>query len=727
MRIPVSILVSMMILPACNALFPDSDGKDKETGDSLTDTDTDTDTETDADTDVDADTDTDTEPQEEYVYPEDFDLYDGPVEGRLAGVVTDGNGEGVSSITVTLSTGEITETDGNGAFMFTDIPPVSGLIVKAGSMNTTTSYARVDLTSWETQTLRLSVTPVDQVVRMDATIGGEISEGTGTIVVPPNAFRDSLGNIVTGEVDVAVTVSDHASWAGPSLDPDGGMVRTTDPLADAPGDFRGIDSSGTETPLASFGYFEMHVSRGGEYMSIDDEAPMTVSFEYDESDIPEDQADLIDPDNPTMPMWGWDPDTAMWQWMRDVDVMVDPDGTTTVTAPLTNADPAEPGSLDTVWNESWGPTYAWNCDWAYSSSCAEVTVLDPLGNPIVGANVSMDGLGYYVTHYVGTESGTTNGDGKVVVWGRAYSVAEINASVQVDNVTYTETVHPYYLNAGLDSYGSSSCPYQVTVVIPVCIKGADINLMVNNFWQEYPDGSILSFTTPWGNAVYYEPDGEFERCEPEWMDMEIGTCVFQDGEVDLTDNDLPDTNGAGEITRIKQDGVVAVDFLPYVDPDGRSTYQFQDSDSTLIGSQMTDGTYYDLKVQGEEDGVPGFEVEDAVWMPVTPAFTSSEEFSFSRGSDLRLPIEASGDEEVGIFVSARNVDEDGVPTGSGMVFCRVEDRTSVTVPASGLSYLESGRVAFGVYRPGLEWVQMPTGYVAMATSWNVTQGVGVAE
>ncbi len=685
MRARYTMLFLSLLWAGCT-LFKKAPDEEGYTGPGDQDSEADTDTDADADSDTDADTDSDSD-VDNYQHPEDFDIYEGPASGRINGVVVDQDGQPLAGVPVRLSTGEEQSTDDNGAFLFSELTPTSEpddelerYHVSFGGDGHTTAQRLVLIEDWETRSLHVTLMETGSTVAFDAELGGSFEEGPLQVEIPPQAFVDGEGDVVTGEIQLSMTA------------PDVGVTGT----AGAPGDFWGVTADGETMGLASFGFFELVAEQDGEELNLAEGVTVPTSYTMSEH-LPETQMELL---GDQMDFWWWNPDEAIWEYESTADVVTDAKGVRTMSVDLPHFS-------------------SWNYDYAYESTCVEFTVLDPLGNPIEGANLTMEGLTYAISHYVGAESGSTDEDGKVTLWGLPNAESHVTGTVTVEGEEFTEEMKPVVLYDAVDM-DIDQCPYQATMVIPVCIVGGDIQTMLIEFWMENPDGSIESWRQPWGETIFYWPSGNFELCHAEWSQMQMDSCEYFGADEVFEGSDDQDGTiiGAGDIVRMS-DGAVALDFTPVAGEEGYET-QYEPVMSGILGELVQGPALYGLRVQGESLGVPGFDEQESVYLPPKPEGPHFSNTPAHIDTSTGLPLEINTEyDENGIFIYFWTTDDNGDQV---QVMCRLSDEGELEVPAEAMSWLPGGRSAqMSVFRASFDYIRMPTGYVLRSTTMQMAQ------
>ncbi len=597
-----------------------------------------------------------------YEYPADFDLYDGPTLGRVNGIVLDLDGDPVADAELTLSSGAQAWTDSEGAFVFDDVEP-DELVVHVDADGYVQVDRAVTLEGWETRSVHFELMPIGQVFSFTVNDGGVFSEGPLTLSVPEAAFQFEDGSQPQGEIELTVTAPDLSATG----------------TKGSPGDFMTVAGEGS-VPMASFGFFEVRAEQNGRSLNV---IPgLTVGVDYElpgRSDMPAAQLDLLEE---SIPLWWWNRDEAGWEYVDEAVIQQSGDGLDTVMAEL--------------------PHFStWNLDYLFDSTCVEVTVTDKLDNPIEGVEVSLMGL-----DFTSMITDTTDSEGKGVVVGMPFGTAVLEAKITVRGMEFNEAIDPYTLG-GATSASSGVCAIEETIQLPVCIVGGDLLKGVAGGFSLGADNVMDEYRVPWGTAKFYEPSGVLEWCEDPIEEMEMETCETFEPEQDyytgMFTDDEREWIKAGEVVRAKLDNTVALDLKPYEEEGGKLTYRLQESDQLLeMGDLYQDGTKLDLKVQGEEGGMPGFEVSEATTLPIGPLKTEPTNTTTVDGNgNVSLDMVDEGDEN-GLFMSFVANDDD-------VVLCRFEDGDNPKLPYEVLGKLPDDKLEATIFRADYGFVPLPTG------------------
>ncbi|MFH1465373.1 MAG: carboxypeptidase-like regulatory domain-containing protein [Pseudomonadota bacterium] len=599
---------------------------------------------------------------------DDFELYDGPVYGGIQGVVLDTAGEGLVDIPVTLSNGEQVLTGTDGAYHFARVEPGT-YVVRVSVIEYAEQLRKVVIDDWRTHDANFALYPTGAIFDVDNTEGGIFQEGRLLVDAPPFAFAGD------GHLQLALTVPD--------------ILETG--TAGAPGTFLMPDG---EQMLASFGFWDIRVFSDGELSNVADGETVTLAYELlDDDEIPAAQRHLM---GETMNLWTFDQEQATWVWMDELDVQGRGDEARSVTAELPHFSP-------------------WNCDELFASTCVEVWVEDQVGNPIEGVEVSLTG-----SDYVAVTTANTDENGMGIVQGMPNGTGSIKASLMVGDRPYNEVIEGVNL-AGAASPGTV-CPVKETIVLPVCMVGGDIQVSVFNKASVDDRGQVQNARVPAGAAVFYRPGEDFGACaDPLGEDMEPGDWMTVDPEDDITGQYKPEDNenmGAGDVVRVK-DAEVTLDLTVEKVEDGDLIYISAETDEDVLetnGGLMADGGSLDIRVQGEEDGLPGFEATGAIDVADTPELSVVREggtsITFNKGDEVILALENSRLSEDPTYVIVTT--EDG-----GALIGKFAADTDPTLPRWVTEEMADGS-AITVFKQKVGFLELPNGYYARTTTMNAT-------
>ncbi len=604
---------------------------------------------------------------------DDIVLNDGPVSGTIQGMVVDVEGTPLSDIPVTLSDGSEALTDAQGRYLFEKVE-LDSYVVRVSVVEYAEQFRQVVIDDWRTQNANFELYPTGVIFDVDNTAGGLFQEGRLLVDAPPFAFAAAGESARDGVVQLALTAPD--------------LLETG--TAGAPGNFTTLED---DRQLVSFGFWDIRVFQDGEQINVAEGSTVELDYElFTDGEMPSAQAHLL---GDTMPLWTFDEQTANWVQMDELPVMEDEQGYRSITAELPHFSP-------------------WNLDELFPATCVEVWVEDQIGNPIEGVEVSLTG-----DDYVSTTISNTDSTGLAVVAGMPNGTANLLASLMVGDRPYNESVEN--INLGTAVGAGTICPIKETIVLPVCMVGGDIGLTVSNLWSKDENGKPELIRNVAGGAMFYEPTDDFGACsDPLGEEMEPGDWMTieatEDPEDLYTPEDYENTD-AGDIIRLEDDDV-AIDMEVAEDENGDTIYVTVETpeENEEQAELLTDNAVLDVVVQGDVDGLPGFQFDDVVEVADTPELQvikdGAESIEISEGDELTIDLTndlgtaddtfvmvatETGDMLLGKFAPGDN------PTLPEWVTNEMADESAVTVYKQKVTYLE-----------------LPTGYYARTTAMNAT-------
>lgn len=290
------------------------------------------------------------------------------VKSVVNGRVTTPSGSVVSGVSITAGADQtvLAVTDANGNF---------SVMLEANL-----EYAiQLSADGYATQVVPVQSPKEDGTINLDftmiargavqtfaATSGGSITGADGaTVTVTPNSFVDVNGDLVTGDIELTITPVDVSNPAT---------------LGAFPGEFVGIQTDLTETPIISLGTVEYKFTQNGEEVQLDASSsataeiliPIYIPTYQDGSDIQ--AGDVI-------PLWSLNEVTGIWEQ----------EGTGTVVA--STSSPTGLAMQATVSHFTW-----WNCDVTMNAAKANITVSgSSAGTANIQATVSNCNIGWRPT------------------------------------------------------------------------------------------------------------------------------------------------------------------------------------------------------------------------------------------------------------------------------------------------------------------------------------------
>ena len=371
------------------------------------------------------------------------------VNASIEGYVTNENGLPVNGAVV-ISGVAGTSTDNKGYFRFNNISlSKNNGFVKVmvpgyftGSRSFVTNAGRVNY-------VRIQLIPKTNIGNIDAVTGGTVTLPSGVSVSLPagSVVNATSGASYTGTVKVA------AAWINPV------SVALSEQM---PGDLRGINSSGGEDGLQTFGMVAVELTgSGGELLQIAMGKKAIVNFP-----IP---ASIASYAPSSIALWYFDENAGRWK----------EDGAATKTGNSYVAD---------VSHFSF-----WNCDAQFPLITFSATVLSTAGKPLVNAQVrirrtSNNGAGYGMTDSAGYVSGKIPSNETLV----------LEVLDQCGAIIYTQNMGPYTSNVSLGTITASN-PTTTLLTISGSITDCSNQPVTNGYVQVYINGRYYRTNVNNGN------------------------------------------------------------------------------------------------------------------------------------------------------------------------------------------------------------------------------------
>jgi hypothetical protein len=524
---------------------------------------------------------------------------------------------------------------------------------------------------WSRFNVAVELSPIDDTFVFNAGQGSVLSTRGVTLDIAPNAFIYPDGTLVDGDIQLMITA--------PDIPKEG--------LRAAPGSFIGINDDDEYVDILSFGYFDLQAWQDGEPLNLSSDDVVEVTYTLSDG-LPADTLRHLTDD---VPLWWWDPDLAKWDFIEDVALVEEDDGTRSLTTMLPHFS-------------------SWNYDSVYSSSCVEVAAIDLAGNFIDGAQIQLTGTSYTAASAAYTSAmtvgGTTNSIGGVV-WGLAGGSADVTASIILDGEVYSESVN-YQLKS--DVSRGSDCPYSLEIELPLCLLGGQVSLSL----VETGGADAYRNTTVGGFGYFFEPSAEHELCSVGYQGFALDSCTLVEGSgiSDYAEWGLSLVE-AGETVRFSDESIDA-DLEHTTGADSDAHYVLNTLDVNGLSGMIRPDRSYDLTIQGDTEGLPGAELDSVITMRKDVSFPSldtDEMLVFDQDEPFSLNFTAEQD-ELGVFVSITTENAD-------TLFCRFEDDGSLTIPASDLQSLETGPVSVNFFRADEQFFRLPYGALGRANSFNM--------
>jgi hypothetical protein len=259
----------------------------------------------------------------------------------VGGIVTDSTGQVLSGVTVNAGSVSATTTP-NGTFSMA-VSPANGLVVGFAKAGYLSSSKVVTTTQGKSTTVAAALAPLATPVPLDATAGGKVTGARGsTLAADPGVLVDANGKTVSGMVDVSLT---PLSPANPGE------------LAAYPGSLVGSMGGATPTLLQTYGVLDVTVSQNGQPVQVASGKTVTVNVPVAMSaNLPA-----------TQDLWSFDLTTGIWNHEGTAQL-----SGTTYTAQLAHF---SYHNIDAAIHDG-------------QATCVTGVVVDTMGNPVAGADVS---------------------------------------------------------------------------------------------------------------------------------------------------------------------------------------------------------------------------------------------------------------------------------------------------------------------------------------------------
>ena len=285
--------------------------------------------------------------------------------GVVMGRVSDTGGFELGDVTVTAN-GNPVETNDQGWFSISEVPEGDRVIVDFERDGYATTHRVIDVESGESNFIDASMSPVDNTGTFDGNTGGTVTTTSGgEIEIGANDLQDASGNTYTDDVQVSMTVFD------PTDDEDANAF---------PGEYLGI-SNGEYFPIKSYGFIDISLTdSSGNDLQLRDGETATLTVPVPTS-LQSSAASLG-----TCPLWYFDTDTGYW--------MEEGQGT---------YDSSSQSFTGTITHFS-----TWNYDVAYPRAYISGRVVNNVGIPVAGAEVTCWGPGWKYSRWASGETCTAS-------------------------------------------------------------------------------------------------------------------------------------------------------------------------------------------------------------------------------------------------------------------------------------------------------------------------------
>jgi hypothetical protein len=598
-------------------------------------------------------------------------LYDGPEFGRIAGYVTDVNGDVLTDVEVVAQSQSVF-TNSDGLFNLDGISPEEDILLTFRKDGFARGYSTATVLSWETASASGTLLEIDGIALFDSTIGGDVTVGEVDISFDANTVVDAAGNAYSGTVTVAVT----------HIDP------STPELAAGPGDLQALafDTSGTSKDvfvsslLISYGMVEVSLTTDeGEELNLAEDSAASIEMPITNGAL----ANVYRTDvGETRQTWSFDTDRRRWI----------EEGVGNVVAG------EEEGELRFSFEAthfSW-----WNSDQGAIPTCASGRVVDYLGFPVRGAEVNVGGVssgsrtqtdknGYYVATVLAGRNNSFSA--KTHVASRDWTSQQVNIYVDCPNGSHFCEVNA----AGIQG----ACYPVPDLQIDVCrITGA---VTVENMTSVIEDDRA-AIDADHASAVFFEPRGDIEYCQNPWSFIAEEQCQtlrtedFADFLPSSAEVGLPESpRSVGSYVEISTSAGQRVNLLS---DSTRGIYNFASTDQNDANSieqvrpEFNGGDVLSVNAPGSSDYYFGAWSESRFAMiPSDIAFQDSGSRVTNASSGIELSYTGNNNFKTGLLAFANTANS------STATICRFTDDGHVRIPAQELSQLGVGFGGLGIF------------------------------
>ena len=559
-------------------------------------------------------------------------------QGRVSGFVVSETGESLDFVSVRAQ-GVLTHTSEDGSYTLEGLQPSDNLVVEYSKKGYAKNYEVVTLIDWETVASNTTLLAIDGSQTISSWDVDTVTVNDVSISFQPDQFiNDKTGERYNGDVLVEVTyVNPYTS--------------------DIDGAPRDLSANGTDgsSQLVSYGMVDVSLyGENNEKLSVN--APAQVRFPIVNGDLPE---NLQLTAGSVQTAWSFDTQQGVWVDEGQGEIV------------------AVDGELQFSFKAShfsW-----WNCDQGFVPSCAEGRVIDFLGFPIRGAQVTCDG-GQTVS------TATTDADGRYTCSIMVGDSVTFKGDTYVGNRLWSKQEGAFFM----DSEGSSAadCEPIRDIQIDVCRIAGAVNVENYDAIINHEEG--VDAPADGLSAVFWEPPGDTFYCENPWDSLAVGDCWSG------TNEEIVASYPRSAFPGVPQSARSAGSWVKVSNE--RNGYEMQ---KELIGNlpyynwwshEWSDDELLDIRPDFKENDVVSVEadgdfntyfgpwsISEFATVPTQAHFADSSLVG-NRGS-LNVSYQNGGDSDV-IFFSAILRDQ--------QVMCKFANTGNFTVPASAFSGFSEG-------------------------------------
>jgi len=394
-------------------------------------------------------------------------------QGRISGFVMSETGDPLDFVSVRAQ-GLTVHTAEDGSYTLSGIQSSDNIVISYSKKGYAKNYEVTSLITWETVTSNTTLLEIDGSQTISSWDVEVVDIGDIKINFEPSHFiNTSTGEQYRGDVLV------EATYVNPY---------TTD-IEGAPRDLS-ANGSNEASQLVSYGMVDISLyGENNEKLSVD--TPAKIKFPIVNGDLPENLR-LSEGDQEAT----WSFDTELGIWVEE--------GVGTVVA----------DDHDNLYFNFLADHFSWwNCDQGFVPSCAQGRVIDILGFPIRGAEVTCAGGQT-------TSTTTTDTEGKYTCSIMVGDSVKFTGNTYVGNRLWTKQKGAFFV----DSEGSSAadCEPIEDLQIDVCRIAGAVN--VGNYDSVIDDTDQGLVGADSLSAVFWDPPGDPLYCNDPWESLEIDQC-----------------------------------------------------------------------------------------------------------------------------------------------------------------------------------------------------------